>query len=169
MQQIADEAGIAKGTLYLYFKDKEDLLASVADSELDKLRAEIDRAFLEETGLEETLRHIVAAQFTFFEEHSEIFRVYHEVAGVGRMKHKRDCHPRFQAFLDRLAGLFRRAMAKGELRKANPEGLAIFMVEGTFGIIVRRIAGARKGSLKDEVELVVGTILRGMQAGRSRR
>ncbi len=166
MQEIADEAEIAKGTLYLYFKDKEELLASVVDSSLETLRAQIAEVFEQKLGVEETLRLVTSAQFSFFETHSEIFRVYHEVAGAGGAKRRRDCHPHYQNFLDGLAAIFKRAMAKGELRKANPEGLAIFVAEGTIGIIVRRIGEGRKVSIKDEVELVVGTVLRGMLPGR---
>lgn len=166
MQHIADEAQIAKGTLYLYFKDKEELLDSVVDSSLQTLRDEISAVFDAKLGIEASLRAIVAAQFAFFEEHSELFRVYHEVTSGGNSRRKRDCDPHFQNFLDRLAAMFKRAMAKGELRKANPEGLAIFVVEGTVGIIVRRIGGARKTSIKDEVELVVDTVLLGLMPGR---
>jgi AcrR family transcriptional regulator len=166
MQEIADEAELAKGTLYLYFKDKEELLASVVDSSLETLRAQIAEVFEQKLSVEETLRLVTTAQFSFFEAHSEIFRVYHEVAGAGGAKRRRDCHPHYQNFLDALAALFKRAMAKGELRKANPEGLAIFVAEGTIGIIVRRIGEGRKVSIKDEVELVVGTVLRGMLPGR---
>lgn len=166
MQHIADEAEIAKGTLYLYFKDKEELLDSVVEASLQTLRENVGRVLDSKLDVEETLRAIVTAQFTFFEEHSELFRVYHEIAGAGRSRRKRDCDPHYQEFLDRLAAMFRRAMAKGEIRKSNPEGLAIFFVEGTVGIILRRIGDGRKVSIKDEVELVVGTVLNGVKTGR---
>jgi AcrR family transcriptional regulator len=166
MQHIADEAKIAKGTLYLYFKDKEELLDSVVDASLQSLREEVGRVLDARLGVEESLRAIVTAQFSFFEAHSELFRVYHEVTGAGRARRKRDCDPHYQEFLDRVAAMFKRAMDRGELRRANPEGLAIFFVEGTIGIIVRRIGEGRKVSVRDEVDLVVGTVLRGMQAGR---
>ncbi|MFA6958225.1 MAG: TetR/AcrR family transcriptional regulator [Thermoanaerobaculia bacterium] len=166
MQHIADEAQIAKGTLYLYFKDKEELLDSVVDSSLQTLRDEVGRVFEAKLGVEESLRAIVTAQFSFFETHSDLFRVYHEVSGAGNSRRNRDCHPHFQDFLDRLAAMFKRAMAKGELRRTNPEGLAIFVAEGTIGLIVRHISGGRKTSVKDEVELVVGTVLQGLLPGR---
>ncbi|MCM2317480.1 MAG: TetR/AcrR family transcriptional regulator [Thermoanaerobaculia bacterium] len=166
MQEIADEAQIAKGTLYLYFKDKEDLLASVVDFSLEKLRAEVDHVFEQKLGVEQTLRLVTTAQFSFFEEHGELFRVYHELTAVGGSSRRRDCDPHYQKFLDLLAAMFKRAMAKGEIRRANPEALAIFVAEGTIGIIVRRIGEGRRISIKDEVELVVGTVLRGLLPGR---
>lgn len=166
MQEIADEAKIAKGTLYLYFKDKEDLLASVVDFSLEKLRAEVDKVFEQKLGVEQTLRLVTTAQFSFFEEHGEMFRVYHELAGAGASRRRRDCDPHYQRFLDLLAAMFKRAMAKGEIRRANPEGLAIFVAEGTIGIIVNRIGEGRRASIKDEVELVVGTVLQGLLPGR---
>jgi AcrR family transcriptional regulator len=166
MQHIADEAKIAKGTLYLYFKDKEELLDSVVDSSLQELRAEVGAVFDAKLGIEESLRAIVTAQFSFFEQHGELFRVYHEVSGARNSRGNRECDPHFQDFLDRLASMFKRAMAKGELRRTNPEGLAIFVADGTIGLIVRSIRGGRKVSVKDEVELVVGTVLHGLLPGR---
>ncbi len=41
MQEIADEAGVAKGTLYLYFRDREDLLERAADHAFSKLETKL--------------------------------------------------------------------------------------------------------------------------------
>ncbi len=37
MEDIADDAGVAKGTLYLYFKSKEELFARLMDREYSKI------------------------------------------------------------------------------------------------------------------------------------
>jgi TetR/AcrR family transcriptional regulator, repressor for uid operon len=45
MEDIAAAAGIAKGTLYLYFKDKEDLFYAICDHNLEGLRNQLSTLF----------------------------------------------------------------------------------------------------------------------------
>ncbi|MFH1675557.1 MAG: TetR/AcrR family transcriptional regulator [bacterium] len=41
MDEIADAAGVSKGTVYLYYKSKEDLLVSSIETRLKKIRGQI--------------------------------------------------------------------------------------------------------------------------------
>jgi TetR/AcrR family transcriptional regulator, repressor for uid operon len=45
MEDIAASAGLAKGTLYLYFKNKEDLFYAICDHNLEELRNQLSRLF----------------------------------------------------------------------------------------------------------------------------
>lgn len=45
MEDIAAAAGLAKGTLYLYFKNKEDLFYAICDHNLEELRNQLSRLF----------------------------------------------------------------------------------------------------------------------------
>jgi AcrR family transcriptional regulator len=45
MEDIAASAGLAKGTLYLYFKNKEDLFYAICDHNLEELRNHLSRLF----------------------------------------------------------------------------------------------------------------------------
>lgn len=42
MQAVAVEAGIAKGTIYLYFKDRDDLLARTAEWAMSQLQRQTE-------------------------------------------------------------------------------------------------------------------------------
>lgn len=44
MDQIADQLLMTKGSLYYYFKDKEEILFAIHDRALDHILAELDRA-----------------------------------------------------------------------------------------------------------------------------
>lgn len=45
MEDIATAASLAKGTLYLYFKNKEDLFYAICDHNLEELRNQLSRLF----------------------------------------------------------------------------------------------------------------------------
>src|SRR5215218_270341 len=76
MQEIADEAGIAKGTIYLYFRDRDDLVEKTFDSAMSALHKRVDEALETEGSFEAKLRAVVAAQIRFFEANREFFRLY---------------------------------------------------------------------------------------------
>ncbi len=81
MDAIVKEADIAKGTLYLYFKSKEDLLAQVTV----KAREDLLRRFKEETGNKaehlDKVRAILWTSYHFYKE-KELYNdlvAYYEV------------------------------------------------------------------------------------------
>src|SRR6266511_2098468 len=43
MERVAQEVGIAKGTVYLHYRDKQELLDAVKESSLDPLTAKLEQ------------------------------------------------------------------------------------------------------------------------------
>ncbi|MGC9342783.1 MAG: TetR/AcrR family transcriptional regulator [Bacteroidales bacterium] len=76
MDEIAREAELAKGTLYLYFKSKEDIQYEISLRGVEmlnnRMRSVIDR---KKSGLENLL-NIGWAFINFSEEESEFFRLF---------------------------------------------------------------------------------------------
>ncbi len=56
MQKLAKEAGVSPATLYIYYKDKEDLLFQLGFEEASRLAASILKNFDPEMSFEEGLR-----------------------------------------------------------------------------------------------------------------
>src|SRR5712691_1132098 len=74
MQEIAEEAGVAKGTIYLYFRDRDELVEKTFETAITQLIARVDKA-LESTGsFDQKLRSMITAKIEFFREHREFFR-----------------------------------------------------------------------------------------------
>jgi TetR/AcrR family fatty acid metabolism transcriptional regulator len=57
---IARRAGVADGTIYLYFKNKEDILVSIFERAMQRFDAEARRIVEDGTGAEDKLRRVVA-------------------------------------------------------------------------------------------------------------
>src|SRR5690349_24024592 len=62
---IADAAGIAKGTLYLYFKSKEDIYCAALNRGLDDLHALTSAALEKAGGAREELHAFVETKVRF--------------------------------------------------------------------------------------------------------
>jgi AcrR family transcriptional regulator len=72
---IAREAGVAAGTFYLHFKDKESLFRELVYDAIEQLRGRLQRALSQsETGAAAVRAH-AEALVSFAEEHRELVRI----------------------------------------------------------------------------------------------
>ncbi|TVQ86487.1 MAG: TetR/AcrR family transcriptional regulator [Deltaproteobacteria bacterium] len=75
VSDVARRAGVADGTIYLYFKNKEDLLLSIFEENMDLLLAELDAAL---AGIDDPIAQIR----TFARFHFEQVRTNRSVSEV---------------------------------------------------------------------------------------
>jgi AcrR family transcriptional regulator len=68
IDDIAQEAGIAKGTVYLYFKSKEEIFRALAQQLIDKMLAASETAQAATDSVAEQLRGMLDAKFGYFFE-----------------------------------------------------------------------------------------------------
>lgn len=64
ISRIARAAGVADGTVYLYFKNKEDLLLSILRKAIGEVVTQIEGALAESASAASELRRIVEIYFT---------------------------------------------------------------------------------------------------------
>src|SRR5258705_5710959 len=76
VDDIAGEAGIGKGTLYLYFPSKEKiyLAALIADARL--LDEETRRAIVAAASWQDAFRAYVEGRLRYFHLHQDLLRIY---------------------------------------------------------------------------------------------
>jgi AcrR family transcriptional regulator len=167
MQDIADEAGVAKGTIYLYFRDRDELVEKTFESAMAQLSEQIDAALEQDIPLVEQLRSIFTAQLAFFGVNREFFRLYltlRNAEGAERQRRQKQvCHPTYQARVRKLAGVLERAMERGEIRRMDSNRLALFIIEGSTSVIVERLTEQSSPAAEADVELITGLILDGVR------
>ena len=76
LDEVAQEAGIAKGTLYLYFRDKEDLISNTLMSVLDDLKERMMEGIPEDLPPLERLERIALILFEYFKENDDFYNIY---------------------------------------------------------------------------------------------
>ena len=166
MQEIADEAGLAKGTLYLYFKDREDLLEKAADFAFSKLGERLDAIVPDIPQFSEKLRALIRTEIAFFDEHREFFRVYIALkqppVGSPNARRRRACHPRYAAHLARLERLLRQAMDHGDVRPCDPSRLAVFVSESAVALVLRRLSEEAPPPADEDAAWMTDLLLHGL-------
>lgn len=104
IEDLARYAGIAKGTMYGYFSDKEELIEAVVSAGLSELLGYVDRQAQDARTHAEVLARVAGAHFAFFEENPDLMRIFHQVRGL--LKFKRSGEGRLRrALANYLAGL----------------------------------------------------------------
>lgn len=80
--EIAAEAGIAKGTFYLYFEDKEDLIRAVAEAAFEELGAAAAAACDHAGTWEDRVAWLAEAHVHFLVEQPDRMRILHQLRGM---------------------------------------------------------------------------------------
>jgi AcrR family transcriptional regulator len=114
-REIAQRAGIATGTLFLYAKDKPDLLFLIFEH---RLAETVDEAFrtLPEASLKVQLIHVLGRLFAMYEKSPALARrLVKELPGADGPNAQRVNGLTF-VFLQRLGGLVENAKERGEVR-----------------------------------------------------
>ena len=171
MQDIADEAGVAKGTIYLYFRDRDELVEKTFENALANLHGRIDEVLYSDAPLEERLRASMHRAIEFFGENGQFFRLYiaqrfPEGNEQQQRKQKRHCD-QYRSRMLKLAEVFEEAMNRGEIRRVDPYRLALFFAEGANAIIVERVMEESSPDAGNDVDMIVSTLLDGIRTKRS--
>lgn len=172
MQEIAEEAGVAKGTIYLYFRDRDELVERTFETAITQLLARIEEAMDRAGTFEEKLRAAMTAKFAFFRENREFFRLYitlrvPEGNPQQQRRQKRTCQTQYSDALNRLSSMMAEAMDRGEIRRLDPHRLALFIVEGSNAIVVERVMEENGPSEEADVAFVTEMIMGGIRPQRS--
>ncbi len=172
MQEIADEAGISKGTIYLYFRNQQELLEASVDESLDRLLETLTGALEAPGTFEERFRLLLRAHLEFFQSHADLFHIYRssKLSGEPASHHAhcdRASRPQYQQYMGRLVAFLEEAMKKREIRKLDASRLAIFLQEGIVAVTVQRVGEQTPSPLEGEVDWLVQMVLQGI--GKQRR
>ena len=76
MSDIAKNAEYAVGTIYLYFKDKQDLYLALTEEKIDELIRRVkEKTNQADTALDK-IRALIEEELSYFEENEDFFRIY---------------------------------------------------------------------------------------------
>ncbi len=123
---VARAAGVAKGTTYLYFRSKDELLVDLRTRYLERYLATVGTG----RGTARTkVRRLVLGLVQFGVAHHELHHMLFHEAGLHE-------HDAFAAVRSQLAELLRAGSDAGELAVGNPEVTAAFLLHGVDGTLV---------------------------------
>jgi len=164
IEEIAEMAEVAKGTVYLYYKSKNDLYLEALRFGIGSLVNELKKRADSAGSCLETLRLLTRTKIVFFEENRDFFRIYYSELG------KLPAHPAGLTLVRDLyteqAEVFQRVLRQGikrrEVRPLDIEKTAFAIADLTRGIAMQRLLGMSSTRLEDDVEFIVNVIWKGI-------
>lgn len=120
VQVIADRAGVGKGTVYRYFRSKEELFWATTFVVLDKLDQQIITAIEREVGACAKLRAAAVAHAAFFETNPQYINLMVQERAEFCGSIPEEHHLRHEKMFDMVGEILEQGMKSGELLPLNP-------------------------------------------------
>jgi AcrR family transcriptional regulator len=136
MDDIAVKTGLSKGTLYLYFKNKDDLIMAILDRIFQQEFSKLESLDQEELGAVEEIRDFTRLMAS---EISALLRlipiIYQFLALAFRNRYVQHALQRYlNLYMNYLIPIIQRGVDSGEFRAVDPHDVAIAIgaiIEGT--------------------------------------
>lgn len=128
LEEVAQEAGIAKGTLYLYFPGKEEIFWAAVRERMLELRQRTLEAMRLAEGIQARLRAAIAARGELMRSDAEFMRIYLTEFGhlcAHPTRFRKPFRELYLAMARDLAEVLQAGMQAGELRSGPPLELAL--------------------------------------------
>jgi AcrR family transcriptional regulator len=167
MDQVADEAGISKATIYLYFKNKEELYYRCVVDRMDELLAEMEKAARIDDPMER-LRKLVLTQVECIDSDRDFFKVYLIESKDLLFDKTSECGREFAKRYDRLArimsGCIRECMDGRQIREMDPHKCYYLLFSMVRGMAMFSMMCGKGRPMTDEAAVILDIFLNGMKA-----
>src|SRR5437899_2384713 len=165
VSDIAREAGIASGTIYLYFRTKDEILVTLFREKMAQWVALVRREIATERGAEAKIRKLVALHFAVLEGDPDLAEVVQVELRQGHKFFRGASAHEVSAYFDLIGSTLHEGMAAGQIRADLPVKIATKMLFGAMDQMATSwVLGKRGYHLTETAEAVASIFLRGVPA-----
>ncbi len=164
IEEIAQNAGIAKGTIYIYFKDKESIYISLIEKKIKEFNTFIDSIRKEDISAVEKLEKIYFQLCGYVDKAQKLHsfvsleNIQTLMKVVNRMKTR--IIPKVKKLIESIAEIVEEGIAEGELEKNDPVIITlIFLSHLRMAIMLPLIKELYALNFRTDFDLASKTIL----------
>lgn len=167
--EIAEAADYAAGSIYLYFKGKQELFFTMLERKFQELRSLVETEASREGAPIERLRGVVAAVLGFFERNREFLKLYISYSSDFEWNIRDELGQGVFAvylrYVEVMIGLVEEGVQKGELRLLGPQKMGRALIGMINAFIFQSLREPHHYSLSRETGLILEIFLRGCHCG----
>ncbi|OCL27018.1 TetR family transcriptional regulator [Orenia metallireducens] len=158
MQEIAEEAGIGKGTLYRYFKNKEDLISSLIKFGLNDVLEKVKKEINKLDDPIKKIEQIIIVQLNFYKNHGEFHKFLTREVWGHKLKFKDEIKEIMDKYTEIIEDIIIEGIEQKKLKEMNPLNVTISLFGMIYITSAHRIMFGKDFSA-DEVEEIKGDIM----------
>ncbi len=165
VSDVAREAGVASGTIYLYFRTKDEILVSLFREKMAAWVAFVRTEIAGESDALAKIRRLVALHFSVLEKDPALAEVVQvELRQGHKFFHGASAHE-VSAYFELIGSVLAEGQAAGVLRRDLPLKIATKVLFGAMDQMATSwVLGKRTYRLSDAAETVAAVFLRGVIA-----
>jgi AcrR family transcriptional regulator len=165
MDGIAQAAGVAKGTVYLYYKSKEDIFRQILEEDLANLQDDTVPLISGPGTIEDKLHAFFLGALGFFDRKKDFCEhAIFEMGSEVRKKALQRFEVVFRAQVQAWQALLAEAQRTGQIDVADPHASATIIVGAASGLAKQRLRGWDTTPVDDVATQAARTLWKGLAA-----
>lgn len=173
MSEIAEAAEFGTGTLYKFFKSKEDLYFILIDEKTEEINGPVKGELSKKAPAVERIKNILKLQLEFIERNRDFFRIYASEGSRFEWTVMNSCgkkiHEKMVAYIHLLAQLMKQGMEEGNLKVMDPMDLAHAFEGIVHSFIFEWLISPESYPLISKAEIILEIFLSGTEKKERRR
>jgi TetR/AcrR family fatty acid metabolism transcriptional regulator len=167
VSDIAREAGIAAGTIYLYFKTKEDILITLFREKMSVFVSSLRRAIADEPDAVAKVRRLVRLHFEMLEGDPDLAEVVQVELRQGQKFFRGASSQEIAAYFALIGSVLEEGVGQGRFKSELPIKVATKVLFGAMDQMATSwVLGKRGYRLVDTAPAVADLFLQGVAARR---
>ena len=167
MSDIAREAEFGTGTLYKYFKSKEELYFTLIDEKVEEINRLVKVELSQKSSVVERIKKVLGLQFEFFERNRDFFRIYISERNRFEWTVKDDLgkgiHDKMITYINVLAEAMGQGIKEGEFKSITPVDLAHALVGIVNSFVFEWLISREHYPLMSKLDTALEIFLGGVQ------
>ena len=162
MDKVAAKAHVAKGTLYVHFQNKQEIIDAAIEESIAPLVDALSDILDNDLAPADKLRQVALYHMQFCDTHSDLFRVILYDQQHTSDETKRFRSDRYWTFMKRVARVVEQGITTGVFRPMDPARVAIMFIEASRAVMVQRLSSNNTVRIEHDAGLVLDIFLHGI-------
>ncbi len=135
MDQVARLANVGKGTIYTFFRNKEELLAEIVTSLIKEMKAAAEEVIRDDESFHENANRALYRLLEYRKEHQLTIKLFQEEKELGTPEVMEMMQRMEAAIIHFIKGKVIDAIEKGEIKQCEPKLTAFIMLKLYISLI----------------------------------
>src|SRR5436190_16582209 len=167
VDDIANAAGVAKGTVYLYYRSKRELYFAALKFGIEQMHTALVEELKGVSTPEDKLRALIGVKLAYFDENRDFFKIFYSELG-NICIHPGAIDNEFKALYLEQARLVESILKEGARKKVvrnlRSEQAAFAISDIIRGVVTHRVLGWSKSKTSQDVDFIFDLIWKGIAA-----